>query len=1814
MSEHAAPVQAVQAAAPQPAQNGFHLQRKCACGSYAGGGECDKCREDKTKLQRAACGPTKPEGLPPIVHDVLRSSGQPLDTGTRAWMEPRFGHDFSGVRVHTDARAAESAQAVNALAYTVGPDLVFGAGQYAPGTERGGRLLAHELTHVVQQLRGGASAQQAKAISEPSDAAEIEADATANRVMNGGSAQVSQAPTATLHALSAGETAGVVVGSVLAGAGAILGALALAGVFDREHYSDAELTEYLTVLATTRRPENNRNSDNKARDVVRRWRGSANPSASAAPSTGASASTPATSFNIDNGFSTRGGSLTGVELKRLLVEEMLSGVTAGEDENAILTILENSAPGDLVQILDPNHGVSIQQLDDKIGGDNHARLEAILEQRFPRTSDVRRDTAPSCTARQSLMIDYARQQGLVMVDNAIDVLTNRSGDEAVVRKIQCRFEGAGSAELASILAIFQGARAALGTRLYHCAPEGGVAELEAPPPIRATTGEELPPVQCDQEDANSFRTEDSAFREVYLCGAFFRRSPEIQALTLVHEAAHAAGLGLDVAYQPGCGLALQSALRNADSYAFLAADLMSVGASSRQTPQMQRKATSDESPDELPEVVEDALHSPGQPLDGATRERMEPGFNRDFSEVRVHTGSAAAQSARSVNAHAYTVGQDVVFGAGQYDPGTEKGVKLLAHELTHVVQQSESGPPTTQTAKPISEPDDAAEIEADSVAEQVLRGDTAVEVNQSPSAAVHAELSGGEKGLIAGGVILGGIGAGFLVAAAIGAFDTSRFRNCSQQQQDVVNTATNTAQRWIETAITRVDAVLGNPQQAEPFVVEQLWEHFKIRPDDREHLNRVRQGLGQIQTGFSELMFECDSSCTETEDTAVAARVPGLLGGIVLKYGRIHVCPRFFRGPRDPDFRRDDEQPETIAHEMGHRFVGARGDVYRVVDPRGYSNLTTDQALDNADSYAQFARVVFNIGSRSAAPAANPLQRKAIGSGGPHITPVRRKLQRQPAPETQPEPATQTAPESAPAPETKPTAETQPAPEPQPKPEVKPEQRAEAEQPGGIPKVDPTSGMEGHPAPPGCVDVLWAREYPRIFRLDTISVVGLSAKPAGEKAEEVRDARRKNALFDRALGEVCAAYENVKHPFRVRFYSLDVDPRNAVRERVNTEDAKRNRELGDSLGATQTNKVRIYVERSLESEEDFADVKTLDEKLKKIIDKSSQSGAKRGAKTGLIVGSILGGLTAIGVGIGVGAAVSASGGGLGAILGYAALAGGLAGGAVLGLSAGLGALFGHAGGTDRGTAELSKERIKEVQTFVALLRKTGEIKGDQLTSSDADNLARDAVTLWTDDARTLPLTVKDRRLLILAMLDGPTLDADERAIIKLFENSTDAEILQVLDPTVDPKERVTLQKLDEEIHGEEWKEFRQMLRARFPSLGAPEVQRTETATEPACEADQAIMILQARKRATEVVPIALQRITEYLADPAKQQATLTKIQCYFPNAARADIEKIKGMFDSIQQLIPSSRYVCPGKKTAVAQTPPGPRVVECEKGDVAQTVPFYAPDGSIKATKETYICPLFFEQGPVYQATSMIHEWVHRVIPDSETDKYDPKCGDPNLATALINPDSYALLARDLAEGRAANSAGQPSVSIGNFRNAGAVTAENRCVSCPQIPTLGLDPTSGVNFMELRGDITGHRPDALYDFKRTKEVAIWMRVSGAWQNVKYEPPGTLDDASADDEDVAVKNDRIYSVDGPGLHQPIPSPAPPEIEGGLYKGSFTESVNVKVGQGPWTQSSNLFAWHSLFTFERGNDGIVRRTPKNNEIEPGPITIGPDPPGP
>lgn len=212
MNQQAVAQQTNVASSSPPVRYGL-LQRQCACGTHTiGGSECESCRKEKAsiKLQRAAINSQPFYEVPSSVHEALRTPGQPLDAATRAFFEPRFGYDlsraatsisrtsqsalivgsandplereadeFAGnalrtpssqltpstqetradlsrIRIHTDALAAESSRAVNALAYTVGNHIVFGTGSYAPTTVAGKRLLAHELAHTIQQ--GGPSA------------------------------------------------------------------------------------------------------------------------------------------------------------------------------------------------------------------------------------------------------------------------------------------------------------------------------------------------------------------------------------------------------------------------------------------------------------------------------------------------------------------------------------------------------------------------------------------------------------------------------------------------------------------------------------------------------------------------------------------------------------------------------------------------------------------------------------------------------------------------------------------------------------------------------------------------------------------------------------------------------------------------------------------------------------------------------------------------------------------------------------------------------------------------------------------------------------------------------------------------------------------------------------------------------------------------------------------------------------------------------------------------------------------------------------------------------------------------------------------------------------------------------------------------------------------------------------------------------------------------------------------------------------------------------------------------------------------------
>jgi pyrrolidone-carboxylate peptidase len=263
--------------------------------------EPEKKKEEETLQRKPATTSATPKDAPApsIVSDVLHASGRPLESGIRSYMESQFGHDLKHVRVHTDSQAAQSAQAVDAHAYTVGRDIVFAQGNYSPSSPAGRHLLAHELTHVIQQTHN--------------------------------------APASGPIIQRKGGTFGGFFRNIGRG---------IASIFaDEPDYSEIDLQQYLTLLDTSNDIEDDYDSDNKARAVVSRWR----------------------QGNQSYILTTR--------LKVLLIQEMLSGPTLGDDENAILALLQGSNDREI--------GVILEQADEAklrsdINDDQGETLERII--------------------------------------------------------------------------------------------------------------------------------------------------------------------------------------------------------------------------------------------------------------------------------------------------------------------------------------------------------------------------------------------------------------------------------------------------------------------------------------------------------------------------------------------------------------------------------------------------------------------------------------------------------------------------------------------------------------------------------------------------------------------------------------------------------------------------------------------------------------------------------------------------------------------------------------------------------------------------------------------------------------------------------------------------------------------------------------------------------------------------------------------------------------------------------------------------------------------------------------------------------------------------------------------------------------------------------------------------------------------------------------------------------------------------------------------------------------------------------------------
>ncbi len=486
---------AVAVLTPQPRPM---LQRTCDCGQHTGGGQCEDCKKKKMMpLQRHANGSAAPAVAPPIVHDVLRSSGQPLEKDAQSYFASKFEHDFSHVRVHTDEQAAESALAVRALAYTVGNHVVFGAGRYSPANSGGRRLLAHELTHVVQQRHNSVpSPQYSLEIGPSHDRYEREAEQLSERMTSG---------------------------------------------MEASQEADAHLSP-------------TRLSPNRVAPCVQRAEAAESPATAAGTTGAASAPSPAAASLLveDDALDLKPGQMK----KGEFLDKLQTSVCATADE--VLSSVGRSAQG-------------CPYIERWIG---HLRTKGsqFLERGIRKYAP---DSAGVAKAEDYIPFVAARvRRGVAR--------WARTGE---ITEVPDELKGQllGANILAGVDRVLSGIGGAIGGAVSAIA--GGVKKAA------------------------------SAIGGVFAKGR-------------------------------------DGGVRDAGD----------------------------------PQEIQAQLRS-GHPLDGGVKSRMEAAFGGDFSAVRIHTDSSAAELSTRLNARAFTIGRDVAFGAGEYRPGTLIGDALIAHELAHAMQQ-----------------------------------------------------------------------------------------------------------------------------------------------------------------------------------------------------------------------------------------------------------------------------------------------------------------------------------------------------------------------------------------------------------------------------------------------------------------------------------------------------------------------------------------------------------------------------------------------------------------------------------------------------------------------------------------------------------------------------------------------------------------------------------------------------------------------------------------------------------------------------------------------------------------------------------------------------------------------------------------------------------------------------------------------------------------------------------------------------------------------------------------------------------------------
>ncbi|MBL9135485.1 MAG: DUF4157 domain-containing protein [Verrucomicrobiales bacterium] len=365
-----------------------------------------------------------------------------------------------------------------------------------------------------------------------------------------------------------------------------------------------------------------------------------------------------------------------------------------------------------------------------------------------------------------------------------------------------------------------------------------------------------------------------------------------------------------------------------------------------------------------PPIVHQVLSSSGETIETETRTLMEQRFGRDFSQVRIHRDARAGESARAVDALAYTVGSDIVLGPGQSMGRDPASRRLLAHELAHVVQQTDPAPlqRTSESEKAtVSNQGPMAFVPNSTPDRKVRRLQRAWSWGR---AALWGAIGGGFGALIGGVLGLGalvGLGVGALVGGLIGGFTGKRRsgnsvevteptgpNDCRLQHHHKIFPSAQLALTWLGRAVDGLDRFLGAPGSRDARAVgAALDRHFHSR--EAPVVRHIRDRLNQVRTdisGRNPFTVECHGA-SDVQCQAFDAYVPaGNPNSLVF-------CPTFFSLPSN------DDRAETIIHEMTHTLLGRpaiQDRAYR--HERVVRHLTVEEALTNADSYGLFAQEI----------------------------------------------------------------------------------------------------------------------------------------------------------------------------------------------------------------------------------------------------------------------------------------------------------------------------------------------------------------------------------------------------------------------------------------------------------------------------------------------------------------------------------------------------------------------------------------------------------------------------------------------------------------------------------------------------------------------------------------------------------------------------------------------------------------------------------------------------------------------------------------